>query len=436
MSTNDQTKVGPAQAALNAAGSFVNQMAPVAGGAAISQLLSINAEKRAQERYEQNQRDMFRYAQEAQRNAAVNQVAGLKAAGLSTALASGAQGMQTAVAGMPQSNPQAPAPNPQNALLGSASLMQATQAEANAAEADLKKEQERGQRIANDNAEGANYTYNAGYDVALDEAIADAASIGDTRSIQFLVSIRDLNKNIIKTKGDWDALVNVLNVYENSPRVFAERTNALFEREVGQIALQNPMIASARAFRPVLENKLLSAKFSEAMATTAKLGTDADVNKATIKKLESDVDLIASEIGKNEALQKQIIAEAERTHNNDVITLAKQGDWKGVTINAVKGGVTWASETSKGAIIAASAGVGGNLVGAGKGVASNLKNSAKSSAAGAKTASDVLKASRERANMKTFGTKEAPQATIMNGRPWIKDKSGNYHPYKAVPHKR
>ena len=133
MSTTDNSKVNPAQSALNAAGSFVNQMAPVAGGAAVSQLLAVNAEKRAQERYEKNQRDMFLYAQEAQRRAAVNQVEGLKAAGLSTALASGAQGMQTAVASMPQSNPQAPAPNPQNAFLGSASLMQATQAEANAA---------------------------------------------------------------------------------------------------------------------------------------------------------------------------------------------------------------------------------------------------------------------------------------------------------------
>lgn len=436
MPSTEKTQVSPAQAAINAAGSFVKQMAPVAGGAAIEQLLAVNAEKRAQERYEKNQRDMYLYGQEAQRNAAVNQVAGLKAAGLSTALASGAQGMQTAVASMPQSNPKAPAPNPQNALLGSASLMQATQAEANAAEADLKREQERGQRIANDNAEGANYTFNAGYDVALDEAIADAAAVGDTRSISFLVRLRDLNKNIIKTKGDWDALVDVLKVYQNSPRVLADRTNALFEREVGQVALQNPVIASARAFRPVLENKLLAAKFNEAMAMTAKLATDADVNKASIEKLGADIDLIASEIGKNEALQKQIIAEAEKTHNNDVITLAQQGDWKGVTLNAVKGGVTWLGETSKGVAIAATAGASGNISGALMQGAQTAKESASTIKSGAKTASSVLMNYREQQNLKTFGTKEAPHATIINGKPWTSDKSGNYHPYKARSRKR
>lgn len=430
---NDE-QITSGQAALNAAGNFVNQMAPVAATGALNQLLSINAEKRAQERYEKNQRLMYEYAQKSQKNAALNQVEGLRAAGLSTALASGAQGMQTSAASMPQTNPSAPSPNPQAALIETSALAQATQAEDNAAAADLKREQERGVRIANDNAEGANYTYNSAYDQVLDNAIKDSEAVGDVQSVEFYKHLRDSMHDIVKTQGDFDALVKVVEYYSKSPFVLANRINAMYERDVGARMLANPRIAAAQAFRPVWENSALQAKITEAVAMSAKLKTDADVNRELLPKLKNEVKQIAQAIETDKALQQKIIAEANRTHNSDIQTLVKEGDWYGVAANAVEGGVIWLGDTSRGAITAAA---GGLSVSGKVGTAKNVVNTVVEKSSGTSTkAVDVLKKVRDSANRKVFGTSDAPQTVIMNGKPYTLDKSGNWHPYKARSRKK
>lgn len=430
----DSEKITPAQAALNGAGNFVNQMVPVAATGALNQLLSVNAERRAQERYEKNQALLYKYAQMSQKNAARNQVEGLRAAGLSTALASGAQGMQMTAASMPQTNPSAPAPNPQSALLETSALAQATQAEDNAAAADLKREQERGVRIANDNAEGANYTFNSAYDQVLDNAIKDAEAAGDEQSVEFYKNLRDSMHDIVKTQGDFDALVKVADYYSKSPFVLANRINAMYERDVGARMLSNPRVAASQALRPIWDIKSLKGHYLEAVAMSTKLKSDVNVNEELLPKIKNEVQQIAQAIETDKALQQRIIAEANRTHNSDVQTLVKEGDWYGVAANAVEGGVVWLGETSKGAITAA---VGGLTVSGKVGTVKNAaKNASGSGSQSVTKAGNMLKKVRDSANRKVFGTSEAPQTVIMNGKPYTLDKSGNWHPYKARSRKK
>lgn len=429
----DENELTAGQAALNAAGSFTKQMAPVSATAALTQLLSVNAERRAQERYERNQKLLYEYQQQAQKNAALNQVEGLRRAGLSPSLASGAQGMATTAASMPQTNPSAPAPNPQSALLNTAALQQAAAAEDSAASADLKKEQERGVRLQNDNLEGANYTYAAAYDQVLDNAIADAQAAGDYQSANFYQELKLSNRDLVKSKGDFDALVAVSNYYSSSPSVLANRVNSLFQRDVGERMLRDKRIATAVAFKPVMDNNLLAAKYQEAVSMSLKLKSDAKANEALLPKLEAEVEQIAQAIATDKALQQKLIAEAELTHNSDVQTLMKQGDWKGVAFNAIEGGVHWIGDTSKGAIVAASGAATGGIVKSvvQKGAEQVFDQSQKISSGSSQTSEKVLKNYRAQQNRKTFGTSEAPKSIIINGKAYTLDKSGNYHPYKS-----
>ena len=152
---------------------------------------------KAQHYYKENQRELFHLQQESQKNAASNEVEGLRRAGLSTALASGGNAMSIGAVSAPSASSHAPAPSPEYAKVGNdkqlinqENRLVAEETRVKAAQAALLESQKLGQDLQNENALGANYVVMTTWDNLLNSQITLADSVGDTAISQALTALR------------------------------------------------------------------------------------------------------------------------------------------------------------------------------------------------------------------------------------------------------
>lgn len=417
------------QAAVNAAAPVMRSVAGPAFSAALETIMQTKAEKRAQKFYKENQRQLYEYGQMAQRNAVKNQVEGLRQAGFSPVMATGAAGMNVSAASMPQSAPHAQPVAPQSAIVqGQMQLM--------AAQADLIHEQARGEEIKNDNMEGANYTYNLAFDEMMRVMKADAEAMHDQVTLNIIDCLQKATPELIRTKGDWDALREVANMLQTSPALVADRIHNMFQGAIDYAQANNPTIASAFIIQPLLENDKTRGLITQLAADTALMQTEADKNRELIPKIKEETKELGERIKNYFAERNALTAEgylklteAEKIHNSDVASAMVNGDWDIVAANAAIG----TAEIGKELITTAGKKkVGGNTYTIGTDDkpfdAMNPADIQKTSLGGAKSAPPHDKEFEK--NFKRYYNGEVPEGSVINGKPYYKDKSGNWQPYE------
>lgn len=411
-------KTSAAQEYLDAATPVMKSIAPVAVSGAIEHLMGVSADRRAQKYYRENQESMYRYGQMAQVNAARNEVEGLKKAGLSTALAGGAQGMSTSVAAMPHQNPKSVAANPEAAMVNSNLSLNAKQGALLDSETDLNKAREQGVLIDNANKEGENLTYASAYDEILDVIEQDAIVAKDGVTLNLVAALRQ-NKNIFRTAGDIKALKDVAAMAQASPAIMAQRIHNALNTAIDTAAANNPNWVAAQIARPLLENAEIRERMALLAANTAKFMSDTEANKALLPKIKAETEHLG-------ALISNLNIDTEKIHNSDIVGAIKNGDWSTVGAHAAVGLADAAGDAVK-AYAAAKGGAKGFIEGKGA-----LEQRAQQNAAPSKSGAPRKRIDWEHP-LKPKPSKPVDirdRMTVINGKPFYRDDKGNWHKIK------
>lgn len=399
-----------------AAQPILKSLLPTAFQGAVESLQAKGSDERQNRMYKENQRMLFDLAQESQRNAASNQVEGLRRAGLSAAQASGAQGMGVAAASAPHGSPHAGAANPEMALIKK-------QAELLESEARLNDAKREGQELTNANTEGANLTYASAYDSILDVMEADASVVGDKVTLSVIGALRQ-NKNIVRSAGDLQALQQVAKMVQASPAIMAQRIHDYLTSSIESVQANTPSIVAAQVIAPLLRNDETRERIALMAANAAKYYSDAEANKELLPKLREEVKWLGSQI-------KHLDIQTQEIHNSDIASALVNGDYDIVAANAVIGAANAGKDIAVYSVPTARAGKVIDAVG--KKVESVLGGSKKAAAAPPPHPLKAQpkkppRASSDASTMKKwYGTNgEVPQMSIMNGKVYYQDKNGNW----------
>lgn len=406
-----------------AAHPVLESLLPTAFQGAVESLQARASDNRQNRMYKENQRMLFDLSQESQRNAASNQVEGLRRAGLSTAQASGAQGMGISAASAPHGSPHAGAANPEMALIKSQAELLQSETRLN----DVKRE---GEEIDNANKEGANLTYASAYDSILDVMEADAKVVGDKVTLSVVGALRE-NKNIVRTAGDLQALQQVAKMVQASPAIMAQRIHDYLTSSIENVQANTPSIVAAQVIAPLLRNDETRERIALMSANAAKFYSDAEANKELLPKLREEVKWLGSQI-------KHLDIQTQEIHNSDVASALVNGDYDIVAANALIGVAHAGKEVAVYSVPTARAGK--VLDSVGKKIESAVGGSRKAAAPPAHPLKAQPKkpprASSDAATMKKwYGTRgEAPQMSVMNGKPYYQDAAGNWHKVTKPKH--
>lgn len=281
---------------------------------------------KAQHYYKENQRELFHLQQESQKNAASNEVEGLRRAGLSTALASGGNAMSIGAVSAPSASSHAPAPAPEYAKVGNEkqlinqeNRLVAEETRVKAAQAALLESQKLGQDLQNENALGANYVVMTTWDNLLNSQITLADSVGDTAISQALTALRDSVHPYLNA-GAYQFLQGVLASQGDYSKAIDTRISSFLSAEVSGIQAGNKGILSELAIAPLLKNNEIRAHVGEMAAIQVKMLADAENAKALLPAYQKALDKVLAEI-------RESGVRADQIHNSDLQTAISNGDW-------------------------------------------------------------------------------------------------------------
>lgn len=407
---------------------------------------------KAQRYYKENQRELFHLQQQAQKNAASNEVEGLRQAGLSTALASGGNPMSIGAVSAPSGSSHAPAPAPEYSKVGEEKQLMlqenrlvAEETRVKSAQAALLESQKLGQDLQNENALGANYVVMSTWDNLLNSQITIADSIGDSTISQALTALRDSVHPYLNA-GAYQFLQGVLASQGDYSKAIDTRITSFLSAEVAGTQAGSKSIISELAIAPLLKNNEVRAHIGELGAIQVKMLADAENAKALLPAYQKQLDKVLADI-------RESGVRADEIHNSDLQTALANGDWGRagsiITEDAVKIGLN-----------AVGFYFGGRGMAAGRAAASASAPTAPSAPAAptapaaparpaivgetkkaikAKEAADIEQANK---NLKKWysGYKSGPSSRevndnvpyrghleYINGKPYFKDKNGNYH---------
>lgn len=303
----------------------------IQGGVTLANgLMQQRAAAKNQEYNRQNMRENFRYSQEAQRNAAVNEVAGLKAAGLSPALANGAAAAP--IANSSNGTAQAPSLDPANLLL-MAQLHNVEAQTENTQAQTTKTEVETGRMKSADlNAQKNIDTFAGNMLSKIDEkknpelyaifetmrSQASTATVDTVRSTKEFMEMLDFGKSREARFAQYD--------YEMS--LYESMLDKGVPDEV------------AKSF--AMQNSKLGMEVTKMLADVVLAGSQAEVNEATIAEKAAHI--------------QELLADANLKYSKDFVSQFKQGDAKAMLVNAavhvlgLAGDTISASKKSKTAI--------------------------------------------------------------------------------------
>lgn len=281
---------------------------------------------KAQKYYKENQRELFHLQQQAQKNAASNEVEGLRKAGLSTALASGGNAMSIGAVSAPSASSHAPAPAPEYAKVGEEKQLMAQEnrlvaeeTRAKSAQAALLESQKLGQDLQNENALGANYVVMTTWDNLLNSQITIADSIGDTTISQALTALRDSVHPYLNA-GAYQFLQGVLASQGDYSKAIDTRITSFLNAEVSGTQAGSKTIINELAIAPLLKNGEIRAHIGELGAIQVKMLADADNAKALLPAYQKQLDKVLAEI-------RESGVRADEIHNSDLQTALANGDW-------------------------------------------------------------------------------------------------------------
>lgn len=276
-----------------------------------------------QETYEKNQAANYLYQMNAQRNAAANEVEGLRQAGLSPVLANGAQGMSIA----PGTQGTAKAPessfDPANLMLLSQKKLMDAQADKTAADAESVK-------IDNANKKQRD----AAYGVALDADLEHLKTLvgSDSKSAELI----DQFLALPKSEGTYNALERVLSYLPKSFGARADMIDNMLKERVNQARWQSsdPKNKSGLDW---IDNPLLKSLANADAATVDK--TVADISKVLAEKdnLEAVVELTRKQTELTKEDIERVKAMASQIRNSDVKSMIDKGDYKGALLTLLTG---------------------------------------------------------------------------------------------------
>lgn len=265
---------------------------------------------------EKNQALNYKYAMMAQRNAPINEVYGLKAAGLSPTFANGAQGM--AVSSGSSGTAQAPQIDPIN-LAMLTSQIKKTEAEAESIEIDNQNKKHR----------------DTAYSVIMDNELDHLRQLyaGDEKAQEII----DMYKALPKSEGTYNAYERTLSML---PKTFGSRADLLAEHlreKVNQIRDSSAALTDSKQGADWIDNPFLkslvtsdTAETDRTIADIAKLYADTDNIKETLDLIKKQKSLTDQDIERVKALANQI-------RNSDVRSMIERGDYTGALFSLLSG---------------------------------------------------------------------------------------------------
>lgn len=320
-------------------------------GSGVQYLTQKNYNRQARADYEKHAFQQFQYGQQAQRNAASNEVIGLRRAGLNPALVDNG-GFQASVGGsspMQQSSASAP-----DVSAGIASLMNALtnrfNADTNKQNADTQLSSVNSQNALRDEERANAYRQNAredSFDATINEnfdAVQKTLSassnpiekaLGDALSEKMYDENGERNNeefNSGSLRGYVDFLDSQASMQESAKRVI--------ESKLGQSVLSAQINNSE--VRKVLENMPL-AQYSQLVAFAQQAISAIVLNASKTEWTKQDIEKLQTEIGK-------LSAETDLAENKDWLTLMRNGDFIFGLARILGNAVDSASDIAKGVV--------------------------------------------------------------------------------------
>lgn len=276
-----------------------------------------------QEMYEKNQAANYLYQMNAQRNAAANEVEGLRQAGLSPVLANGAQGMS--IAAGTQGTAKAPESSfdPANLMLLSQKKLMDAQADKTAADAESVK-------IDNANKKQRDAAYGVALDADLEHLKILVGS--DSKSAELIDQLLALPKS----EGTYNALDRVLEYLPKSYGARADMIDNMLKERINQARWQSSDPKSKSGL-DWIDNPLLKSLANADAATVDK--TVADISKVMAEKdnLEAVVELTRKQTELTKEDIERVKAMASQIRNSDVKSMIDKGDYKGALFTLLTG---------------------------------------------------------------------------------------------------
>lgn len=303
----------------------------IQGGATLANsLLQQRAAAKNQEYNRQNMRENFRYSQEAQRMAPVNEVAGLKAAGLSPALANGAAAAP--IANSSNGTAQAPQLDPANLLL-MAQLKNVEAQTQNTQAQTAKTNVETGRmQSADENARSNIETFAGRMLSKIDEAKnPELYAIFETMKSQ-------ASSATVDTVRSTKEFMEMLDFGKSREARFAQYN---YEMSLYEVML-NQGVPEEVAKSFALSNSKLGMEVTKMLADVVLAGSQVEVNESTIAEKAAHI--------------QEMLADANLKYSKDFVSQFKQGDAKAMLVNAavhvlgLAGDTVSASKKSKTAI--------------------------------------------------------------------------------------
>lgn len=329
--------------------SILKSMLPSFGVGLFDFLGNLALQEKAQRNYKENQRDLFKYNQAAEKNAASNAVEGLRKAGLSTALATGGDAMSTAAVSAPSASSHSPAPapgtgklGPENALMAQENLLVQREAQVKSAQASLLESQKLGQDLANENQLGANFVVQQSWTSMIDNFIADADNRGDVNTISSLEALRDGLTPYLNA-GAYQFMQGMLAGSADYSKAVHQRLSSYLDDLVLNKQINSEQIISELALAPYLQNQEVRAHIVELGSAAVMMASQADLNNANAANSRALNPAYKKALDKVLADIRESGVRADQIHNSDLQTAVKNGDWGRVgsiaTEDAVKIGL-------------------------------------------------------------------------------------------------
>lgn len=276
-----------------------------------------------QEMYEKNQAANYLYQMNAQRNAAANEVEGLRQAGLSPVLANGAQGMSVSAGTQGTAKAPESSIDPANLMLLSQKKLMDAQADKTAADAESVK-------IDNANKKQRD----AAYGVALDADLEHLKTLvgSDSKSAELI----DQFLALPKSEGTYNALERVLSYLPKTYGARADMIDNMLKERVNQARWQSsdPKNKSGLDW---IDNPLLKSLANADAATVDK--TVADISKVLAEKdnLEAVIELTRKQTELTKEDVERVKSMTSQIRNSDVKSMIDKGDYKGALLTLLTG---------------------------------------------------------------------------------------------------
>lgn len=284
---------------------------------------------KAQHYYKENQQQLFNLQQRAEKNAASNEVEGLRRAGLSTAMAGSGSPMSVGAVSSPSASTHTPSPAPEYGKLSAENSLMRKQEGLLDAEINLKNAQAQGVALQNKDTAASQGVAAQAWSATLLGMAERADEVGKTEDGDFLRELANLGDEL-KTSGSLVTLVQMINSVPSYAGAYSEARSFVLDSKVFDKQLDDPNLLKELAIAPYLKNNVLRGQFKELVAMSAKLYSDKEVNGELVRNIHHQYDEITANI-------KKLNADADFIKHNDLVGAEITGDEDIIRAHVING---------------------------------------------------------------------------------------------------